>query len=287
MPNFMSWSSDAIPASRPAAQDLLKPGAALAPLHLQEFGKASARLLERHGDDLAVLAFLGPLELALDVAQVELLLRHHALQRLDVLGPVEAAEMGLELIVGQALDGVDRRERDDAADVRGKLCHHLAIAPELFRAAREVRLDLRRHRLGLHAEAVDPFVEDPLMALLVAMVDLHRAVQLALRLHLAEQALQTDHAGVLADAVLLQDERMGLRVADDLAEAVVVDVDRILGFSHRFVPFLFGGAAAASPLPPVCVPAVPGAAGRAAPRDRAPPAPAAARGRARRATRPR
>src|SRR5215469_5088147 len=255
MPNFMSWSSDAVPASRPAAQDLLERGAALAPLHLLELGKAGARLLERHGDDLAVLALLGPLELALDVAQVELLLRHHALQRLDVLGPVEAAEVGLELVVGQALDGVDCRERDDAADVRGKLCHHFAIAAELFRAAREVRLDLRRHGLGLHAEAVDPFGEDPRMALLVAMVDLHRAVQLALRLHLAEQALQTDHAGVLADAVLLQDERMGLGVANDLAEGVVVDVDGVVGFSHRLVLLLFGG--------PVAAPAVP----RTAPRN--------------------
>src|SRR5262249_20366127 len=224
-----------------------------------ELGKASARLLERNGDDLAVLALLGPLELALDVAQVELLLRHHALQRRDVLGPVEAAEVGLELVVGQALDGVDRRERDGAADVRGKLCHHLAIAAELFRAAREVRLDLRRHGLRLHAEAVDPFGEDPRMALLVAMVDLHRTVQLALRLHLAEQALQTDHAGGLADAVLLQDERMGLRVADDLAEAVVVDVDGVLGFSHRFLLPLFGG--------PVAAPAVPRPRALTAPRN--------------------
>src|SRR5262249_5596331 len=113
-PNFMSRSSDSVPASRLAAQDLLERGAALAPLHLLELGEASAGLLERHGDDLAVLAFLGALELALDVAQMELLLRHHALQRRDVLAPVEAAEMGLELIVGQALDGIDRRERDDA-----------------------------------------------------------------------------------------------------------------------------------------------------------------------------
>src|SRR5262249_9978010 len=137
MPNFMSWSSDSVPASRPAAEDLLERGAALVPLHLLELGEAGARLLERHGDDLGVLAFLGPLELALDVAQVELLLRHHALQRLDVLGPVEAAEMGFELIVGQALDRIDGRERDDAADVRGKLCHHLAVAAELFRTVRE------------------------------------------------------------------------------------------------------------------------------------------------------
>src|SRR5215471_10782755 len=117
MPNFMSRSSDSVPASRRAAQDLLERGAALAPLHLLELGEASAGLLERHRDDLAVLAFLGALELAFDVAQMELLLRHHALQCRDVLAPVEAAEMGLELIVGQALDGIDRRERDDAADV--------------------------------------------------------------------------------------------------------------------------------------------------------------------------
>src|SRR5262245_39182243 len=123
MPNFMSRSSDAVPASRPAAQDLLERGAALAPLHLLELGEASARLLERLNDDVAVLALLHTLQLALDVAQVELLLRHDALQRRDVLAPVEAAEMGLELVVGQALDGIDRGERDDAADVRGKLLH--------------------------------------------------------------------------------------------------------------------------------------------------------------------
>src|SRR5262249_17140385 len=175
MPNFMSWSSDAVPALRPAAQDLLERGAALTALHLLELGKASARLLERHGDDLPVPALPGPLELVLAVAQVELLLRHHALQRLDVLGPVEAAEVGLELVVGQALDGVDCRERDDAADVRGKLCHHFAIAAELFRAAREVGLDLRRHGLGLDAEAVDPVAEEPRMAPPLPMVGLHPA----------------------------------------------------------------------------------------------------------------
>src|SRR5262245_43309846 len=212
MPNFMSWSSVPARSSRACAEQSLQRLAALAALHLAELREALARLLERDGDERAVVAALGPLELVLDVAQVELLLRHHALEHLPVRRAIEHAEMGLELVEGEALDGVDGRERDDAAGLGRKLLEHLTGAPELLRAVREVCLDLRRHRLGLDAQPVDPVGEDLRVPLLVAMVDLHRAVQVALGLHLAEQALQADDTGVLPDAVLLQDDGVRLRM---------------------------------------------------------------------------
>src|SRR5262249_30743533 len=228
MPNFMPWSSDAVGASRPAAQDLLEGRAALAALEVLELGESRARLLERRGDERPVLALLGLLQLTLDVAQVEPLLRHHALERLDVLGAIEAAEMGLELVVGQPLDDVDGREGDDAPDVLRELRHHLAVAAELLRAVREISLDLGRHGVGLDAEAVDPVGEHPRVPLLVTMVDLHRAMQLPHRLHLAEEALEADDSGVLADAVLLEDECVRLGMANDLAEAGQVEVDGVV-----------------------------------------------------------
>ena len=56
-----------------------------------------------------------PRQLGLDVAQVELLLGHHAFERGHVAGPIEREEVGLELRVGEPLDRVDRREDEDAA----------------------------------------------------------------------------------------------------------------------------------------------------------------------------
>src|SRR4029453_8807945 len=253
MPNFISWSSVPVRASRPCAEQSLECLAALAALHLAELCEALARLLEGDRDERAVLAALGPLELVLDVAQMELLLRHHPLDPLAGRPPIQHAEMGLELVEGEALDGVDGSERDDAAGLGRELLEELPIAPEVLRAVREVRLDLGGHRLRLDAPGGDPVGEHLRVPLLVAMVDLHRAVEISLRLHLAEQALQADDAGVLADAVLLQDERVGLRVAHDFAEAGEVDVDRVLddplGFSHLFVLLLFGGPAAALAAP--------------------------------------
>src|SRR5262249_47623076 len=109
-----------------------------------------------------------------------------------------------------------------------------AVAMELLWAVREVTLDLDWHRLRLDAEAIDPVGEDARMPVLVAVVDLHRAVQLSLGLHLGEQALQADDAGVLADAVLLEDERVRARIPHDLAKPREIDVDGILLLSHRY-----------------------------------------------------
>src|SRR5262245_24644973 len=291
MPNFMSWSSVPARSSRACAEQSLQRLAALAALHLAELREALARLLERDGDERAVLAALGPLELVLDVAQMELLLRHHTLEHLPVRRTIEHAEMGLELVVGEALDGVDGRERDDAPGLGRELLEQLAGAPELLRAAREVRLDLGRHRLGLDAQTVDPVGEHPRVSLLVAVVDLHCAVEIALGLHLAEQPLQADDAGVLADAVLLEDEGVGLRVTDYLAEAGEVDVDGVAGvgsgFSHRPLLLWFGGPVASSTAPrglrfhegPVSR--------RAGPRDRSPRDRGATGGRCRPAPPPR
>src|SRR4030095_377813 len=178
MPNFMSWSSAW--CSRAGPEQLLERCPALAPLHLVELREALPRLLDCEGEEGGVLTLLRPLELVLDVAQVKLLLRHDPLERLPVLGTVEHAEVGFELVVGQALDGIDRGEGDDTPDVGRELLEELAVAAEVLRPVREVRLHLGRHRLGLDAEAVDPVREDLRMALLVAVVDLHRAVQVAL-----------------------------------------------------------------------------------------------------------
>src|SRR5262245_49417737 len=153
MPNFMSSSSVPVRASRPRAEQSLERLAAPAALHLAELGEALARLLDRDGDERAVLAALGPLELVLDVAQVELLLRHHALEHLPVRRTIEDAEMGLELVEGQALDGVDGRERDDAAGLGGALLEQLAVGPALLGAVRGVRLDLGRHGVRPDAHA--------------------------------------------------------------------------------------------------------------------------------------
>src|SRR4029450_10266981 len=119
MPNFILWSSVPVRASRPCAEQSLESLAALAALHLAELCEALARLLEGDRDERAVLAALGALELVLDVAQMELLLRHHALEHLAVRPPIQHAEMGLELVEGEALDGVDGSERDDAAGLGG------------------------------------------------------------------------------------------------------------------------------------------------------------------------
>src|SRR4029450_9374489 len=111
-----------------------------------------------------------------------------------------------------------------------------------------------------------------------AVVDLHRAVQVALGLHLPEQPLEAHDAGVLADPVLLEDERVGARVPYHLAEAGEVDVDRTvgcnLGLSHRFVLPLFGARSRLRP-PPAAAPTAP----------RPASAPCAARRRAGRAAR--
>src|SRR5262245_13453533 len=176
MPNFMSWSSEW--CSRAPAEQLLQGGPALAPLHLAELREALPGLLDGDRDEPAVLTLLRPLELVLDIAQVELLLRHDAFQHLTVLATIQDAEVRFELRVGQALDGVNRRERDDAPDVGRELLEELTIAPKFLGAAREVRLHLRRHRLGLDPETVDPVGEDLGMPLLVAVVDLHRVVQI-------------------------------------------------------------------------------------------------------------
>src|SRR5262245_22955080 len=152
MPNFMS-SSVPVPPSCPRAEQSVERLAALATIHLAELREALARLLERDGDEGAVLAALGPLELVLDVAQVELLLCHHALEHLPVRRAIEDTEMGLELVVGEALDGVDGRERDDATGLGGELLEQLAVGPELLGAVREVRLDLGRHGVRPDAHA--------------------------------------------------------------------------------------------------------------------------------------
>src|SRR4029450_9588032 len=251
MPNFMPWSSAG--CSRAGAEQLLERSTTLAPLHLVELREPLPSLLDCDGDERAVLALLRPVELVLDVAQVKLLLRHHALEGLAVLGAIEHAEVRLELGGGQPFDGVDSGERDDAPDVGRELLQELAIAPEVLRAVREVRLDLRGHGFRLDAETVDPVREDLGVSLLVAIMDLHRAVQVALGLHLPQQPLEADHAGVLADAVLLEDQGVRLRVADDFAEAGEVDVDRVVGarsgFSHRFLLPSFGGPRASSTPP--------------------------------------
>src|SRR5262245_1781799 len=249
MPNFMSWSSDAgdVTPSGAAAQNLLERRPSFATALVLELDEACARLLERRPDEVRVLALLRAIELALDVAQVELLLRHHALERLDVLTTVQGEQVRLELVVREPLDRIDRRERDDPSQVGRHLLEQLPVPAKLLGAAREVALHLHRHGFRLDAEPVDPVGEDARVTVLVAVVDLHGTVELALRLHLAEQALQTDHASVLADAVLLQDQRMGARMVDDFTEAGEVDVDGVVAsvLSHRFVPFLFGGPAAA------------------------------------------
>src|SRR5262245_33467156 len=186
----MSWSSDRRARSRPAAEQLLQLGAALAAAILAELREPGARLLDRHRDELAVLALLRPAELLLDIAQVELLLRHHALERLAVLAAIEHPEVGLELIEGEPLHRVDGGEGDDASQVCRHLLEQRAVAAELLWAVREEALDLRGHRLGLDAQAVDPVREDLGVPLLVAEVNLHRAMQVALGAHLAEEPLQ-------------------------------------------------------------------------------------------------
>src|SRR5262245_21427889 len=267
MPNFMSWSSDAErDASGAAAENLLERRPSFATTRVLELDKPCARLLERRRDEVRVLALLRPIELTLDVAQVELLLRHHALERLDVLTTVQGEQVRLELVVREPLNRIDGRERDDPPELGRHLLEQLPVPAKLLGAAREVALHLRRHGFRLDAEPVDPVGEDARVTVLVAVVDLHGTVELALRLHLAEQALQTDHAGVLADAVLLQDQRMGARMTDDFTEAGDVDVDGVvgpdLGFSHRFVLLLFGG--------PVASPSVPRGPAASAPVHRAP-----------------
>src|SRR5262249_15086334 len=191
MPNFISYSSETA-ESGAAAQDSLQLRAALAPSVLAELREAHAGLLDRHRHDVAVFALLRAAELVLDVAQMEPLLRHHAFQRLAILAAIERAEVRLELVVRQALDGGDRGERHDPPDVRRQLLRELAVATELLRAVREEGLDLVRHRLRLDAQAIDPVGEDARVPSLVAMVDLHRLVQLAFRAHLVEQASQAD-----------------------------------------------------------------------------------------------
>src|SRR5204863_5464867 len=104
---------------------------------LLEFREACARLLERHGDEGAVLARHLPLELALDVAQVELLLVDDALEHLAVLAFVEAREVDVELVVGDALDRVDAGEDEDAAHLRRQRLRELPLRGELLGTVRE------------------------------------------------------------------------------------------------------------------------------------------------------
>src|SRR5688572_8216661 len=111
MPNCMSCSL------RAAAEEAVERLHGLGPAGLLEDLEARARLLERDRDERAVLALHLPLELLLDVAQMELLLVDHALQDLAVLTPVEAGEVEVELVVGQPLDRVDAGEDDDAPHV--------------------------------------------------------------------------------------------------------------------------------------------------------------------------
>src|SRR5690349_739293 len=125
-----------------------------------ELGEPLPRLLERRADRGRVLAVLLPLELGLDVAQVELLLVHHAGERVDVLAPVEREQVVLELRVREPLDRVDRREDDDAAERRRELREERPPLEKLVRAAREERLDVVRERRRRDAESLHPAAEE-------------------------------------------------------------------------------------------------------------------------------
>src|SRR5882672_2221061 len=109
----------------------------LGPTRLLEDREARLRLVEAHRDERAVLAVHLPLELVLDVGEVELLLVDDALEQVAVLFAVEAREVDVELVVGEPLDGVDAREDDDAAHVGRELLDELALRRELLRAVRE------------------------------------------------------------------------------------------------------------------------------------------------------
>src|SRR5262245_64601628 len=157
MPNFMSWSSDAgdVTPSGAAAQNLLERRPSFATALVLELDEAGARLLERRPDEVRVLALLCAIELTLDVAQVELLLGHHALERLDILAAIEGEQVRLELVVREPLDRIYRGKRDDPPQVGRHLLEQLPVPAKLLGAAREVALHLHRHGFRLDADPVE------------------------------------------------------------------------------------------------------------------------------------
>src|SRR6202795_2681061 len=117
MPNCMTGPLRPCWRSGARAEQALERLHGLGPTRLLEHREPRLRLLERRGDERALLARRLPLELVLDVGQVELLLVDDALEHLAVLAPIEAREVDVELVVGEALDGVDAGEDDDPPEI--------------------------------------------------------------------------------------------------------------------------------------------------------------------------
>src|SRR6185503_13483700 len=144
MPNCMSCSLLSVCRSGAATEQPLERLHRLSPARLLEDLEARLGLLDAQRDERGVLALHLPLELVLDVAQVELLLVDDALEELAILTSVEAGEVDVELVVGDALDGVDTGEDHDAAHLGRQLLDHLPLRGELLRAVREEPFDVGR-----------------------------------------------------------------------------------------------------------------------------------------------